>query len=292
MSNELIINKTVIRHRVIDGVKQWCGTDLWRAAAHLMPDGKPPENKRPNEWARKAGKQFIEFVAQKLNTANGRIYQSEKGVNGATWMIEELMVEFAGYLDNAFKLHVIETFLKYTRGELVEPLFAAEVQDFSPDARNVHGGIVKSVVTKQLVPFIERFDEMSGRFLAMEERLAAIEQAEETVFRNHRTSAQVILLAGVKDGNTGGLSKKVRDALEELSSKMGIPVRWKEKDSGKGDIPYFHNDVVYAYLDGPDKGREYILRKTAERRDKIKGQGRLPFSVVRNPLRGEPEGVA
>jgi hypothetical protein len=39
----------VIRHRVIDGLKLWCGTDLWRAAAAMMADGKPPGSKRPND---------------------------------------------------------------------------------------------------------------------------------------------------------------------------------------------------------------------------------------------------
>jgi hypothetical protein len=79
MANELIINKTVIRHRVIDGTEMWNATDLWRASAVLMPDGKPPEDKRPAEWARKEGQQFIDFVAEELNVAVGHIVKSDRG---------------------------------------------------------------------------------------------------------------------------------------------------------------------------------------------------------------------
>ena len=52
-------------------------TDMWRAA------GSDP-NKRPADWARKEGAQFVEFISENLNMPLGHIIEAERaGVRGA-----------------------------------------------------------------------------------------------------------------------------------------------------------------------------------------------------------------
>jgi hypothetical protein len=52
-------------------------TDMWRSA------GADP-SKRPAEWARGEGAQFIEFIAENLNVGVAHIIEAERGRDGGT----------------------------------------------------------------------------------------------------------------------------------------------------------------------------------------------------------------
>ena len=52
-------------------------TDMWRAASE-------PEGKRPANWARKEGAQFIEFISENLNMPVGHIWIAERGRHSET----------------------------------------------------------------------------------------------------------------------------------------------------------------------------------------------------------------
>ena len=68
-----------------------CLTDLWRST------GSDP-SKRPADWARKEGSQFIEFIAETLNMPFEHIWISERGNGGGTWAHWQVAYAYAKYL--------------------------------------------------------------------------------------------------------------------------------------------------------------------------------------------------
>lgn len=71
-------------------------TDMWLAA------GKPDGKHDPRRWKDKAGKEFIEFLATKLNVSSGDIYKTAKGRYGGTWAHWQIALAYAKYLSPAF----------------------------------------------------------------------------------------------------------------------------------------------------------------------------------------------
>lgn len=74
--NALTIGSQPVRR---DG-ELWCLTDLWRASGSYA-------SKRPNQFLRKEGRSFAEFLSDSLDTPLGRITKSRKiaGGGGETW---------------------------------------------------------------------------------------------------------------------------------------------------------------------------------------------------------------
>lgn len=69
-----------------------CLTDLWNAA------GKPEGKHDPRLWKIKAGQEFIDAVAEKLNVPSGEIYKTTRGRGGASWAHWQIAAEYAVYL--------------------------------------------------------------------------------------------------------------------------------------------------------------------------------------------------
>ncbi len=93
--NDLIYNGSPIN--VHD--EMLCLTDMWRAAGS-------PEDKRPAEWARYAGSQWIEFVAENFNVGSAHIEKVFKTVRGGkrpgTWAHWQIGFAYAKYLNHEF----------------------------------------------------------------------------------------------------------------------------------------------------------------------------------------------
>ncbi len=68
---------------------------MWRAA------GADP-SKRPAQWARYEGAQFVEFIGENLNMLPEHIIEAERGRDGATWAHWQVGLAYAKYLSPAF----------------------------------------------------------------------------------------------------------------------------------------------------------------------------------------------
>ena len=90
---ELVYNGQTIHIRDGDMLSL---TDMWRAA-------DCPESGRPADWARKEGRQFIEFTAGNLNVPIKHIVKSSRGgTNPGTWAHWQIGFAYAKYLNHAF----------------------------------------------------------------------------------------------------------------------------------------------------------------------------------------------
>ncbi len=72
-------------------------TDMWRAA------GSPSE-KRPNDWASRAGQDFVEAVALTHNAATGGILRTTRGRYGSTFGHWQVALGYAQYLSPEFHM--------------------------------------------------------------------------------------------------------------------------------------------------------------------------------------------
>lgn len=89
---ELIYNGQTIQTK---DAEMLCLTDMWRAA-------DCPETGRPSDWARKDGRQFIEFIAESLNVPVGHILKGTRGKGGRTYAHWQIGFAYAKYLSHEF----------------------------------------------------------------------------------------------------------------------------------------------------------------------------------------------
>lgn len=68
-----------------------CLTDMWRHAGR-------PSNKEPFNWARFEGREFIEFMARRLNLSIAQVFFSERGRTGGAWGHWQVALTYAPYL--------------------------------------------------------------------------------------------------------------------------------------------------------------------------------------------------
>jgi len=97
-----------------------CLTDLWKAA------GKPEGKHDPRLWKLKAGSQFIDSVAEKLNVSPGNIYKTARGKNGGTYAHWQIALAYAKYLSHELHMHVNEVYMRYRSGDVT---LADEIAD-------------------------------------------------------------------------------------------------------------------------------------------------------------------
>lgn len=104
----LVYNNNTIRDR---GEKLNL-TDMWRAAG-------ADDSKRPYEWCRKEGSQFIAFLSETLNTPIERILTAERGRDGATWAHWQMAMAYAKYLSHEFHAWCNEVVRAHMEGRAV-----------------------------------------------------------------------------------------------------------------------------------------------------------------------------
>lgn len=126
-------------------------TDLYATAqAQGMADGK----QSPYEWSRRDGAQFIEFLAENLNTAKRRIYQAERGKGGGTFAHWQIALAYAKYLSPALHMQVNEV---YVRFQTADPALAESIIDRTTNpadakrlAARANGKVARLVFTSTL----------------------------------------------------------------------------------------------------------------------------------------------
>jgi hypothetical protein len=267
--NDLIIKGVTIR-----ACKEMlCLTDLWRAAGS-------PENKAPFEWSRKEGSDFIEFVKKNLNTADGRIYQADRGRGGATWACKQLFMAYAKYLSHEFHAHVNDVYLAWRCGELV-PLAPSEVQDIAPEVRQVIGGIVKQVVTKQVETLLAKALEP----IIDQLKMLGAPGPDLTLVTGYVGRVKVAGMAGItskKDGRTAALTAAITREMNKfcLHHEPAYPIKpWRNIQTDEFEDTWPIEAAAEWLCNG---GRVYLQDMAERRKAKIIGQGRLPLKVV-NP---------
>lgn len=105
---------TIGVHAVRRDGDMWCVTDLWRAS------GAPP-TKRPNQFLRKEGAAFAQFLSDSLDTPPGRITKARKiaGGGGETWTHYQLALAYAKWISHPFHARVNEIYRAFVAGQLV-----------------------------------------------------------------------------------------------------------------------------------------------------------------------------
>jgi hypothetical protein len=268
--NDLIIKGVTIRVRD----ESLCTTDLWRAG------GSPP-NKEPYQWARKEGKHFIEFVAENLNLPVGQVWITKPGRHdGGTWSYEKLALAYAEYLNHEFHAHVLEVYAAWRRCELV-PLAPSEVQEITPKVRQVIGGIVKQVVTKQVETLLAKALEPITERLKM----LGAPGPDLTLVTGYVGRIKVAEMAGIiskSDGRTAALTAAVTREMNKfcLHHEPAYPIKpWRNIQTDE----FADTWPIEAAAEWLSNGGRVYLQGIAERRKaKIIGQGRLPLKIV-NP---------
>lgn len=83
-------------------------TDMWAAARrkHVEDGGDAAEfeNRRPSNWARKEGAEFIAALERTMNVSRGHIYQGERGAGGSTYAHWQVALAYAKYLSPHFHM--------------------------------------------------------------------------------------------------------------------------------------------------------------------------------------------
>lgn len=120
-----------------------------RATAIGIAGGK----QSPYEWSRRDGQQFIDFVAESLNTAKCRIYKSKRGKGGGTFAHWQIAMAYAKYLSHEMHMQVNEAYARFKAADVTLAADIAERAD--PEkaewlARRVQGVVARKQLTKTL----------------------------------------------------------------------------------------------------------------------------------------------
>lgn len=117
----LILGGTPVRTNV-DGLVSL--TDIY-AAAEVA--GLAESKRKPGDWAREAGADFIDFIAENLNTRKSGIYLTKRGKHGGgTFAHKQIALAYAKYLSPALHAQVNDTFLRAKAGDVT---LADEIAD-------------------------------------------------------------------------------------------------------------------------------------------------------------------
>lgn len=87
-------------------------TDIFKAS------GECDVNKEPAQWARYAGSQFIEFVAENLNVGKSHIYKTTRGKDGGTYAHWQLALAYAKYLSHDLHMQVNEAYMRFKMNDI------------------------------------------------------------------------------------------------------------------------------------------------------------------------------
>ncbi|SFI84626.1 KilA-N domain-containing protein [Albimonas pacifica] len=101
--SSLSFNDTPIRDRE----QMLCLTDMWKAAGS-------PRNKKPAEWSRYEGSDFIREIGEKVGTAH--LFENRPGRGGGTWAHWQIGMAYAKYLSPAFHAWCNEVVRAYMEG--------------------------------------------------------------------------------------------------------------------------------------------------------------------------------
>lgn len=89
-------------------------TDMWKA-------GGGDEAKRPANWSRKEGAEFISFLSDADNMPMGHIIRAERGRNGSTFAHWQIALAYAKYLSPEFHMWCNTVVRERMEGKSISP---------------------------------------------------------------------------------------------------------------------------------------------------------------------------
>jgi KilA-N domain len=98
-------------------------TDMFSAA---QASGIDAGKRNPGDWSREAGSQFIDFIANHLNTRKSGIYVSKRGKGGGTFAHWQIALAYAKYLSPDLHMQVNEIYARAQSGDVT---LADEIAD-------------------------------------------------------------------------------------------------------------------------------------------------------------------
>lgn len=147
MPQNLIIGGTQIRTNEGGLVSL---TDIHAAAER---EGIAAGKRKPGDWARESGADFIEFVAANLNTRKTGIYKSTRGKGGGTFAHWQIALAYAKYISPQLHMQVNEVYARVKAGDvsLAEEIAdRASPADQERHARRMAGKVARSQLTSTL----------------------------------------------------------------------------------------------------------------------------------------------
>ena len=236
----LIYNGTAIR----DKAEMLSLTDMWTASCQ-------DPSKRPYEWSRKEGANFIEAVALSHNTPMERIYKTQRGKGGSTFAHWQIALAYAKYLSPEFHMWCNSVVRATMEG--VRPIQAG----LSDADRSAIGGIVKScagmVIREQLASLLPEL---------LAPMVAATLAQKNLMIRRGKTAKQIWDAAGMPP-KIKGVTVWFGNRLEEMGCLSG------RADRGDSAIRMFDPDKAEICL------RNGLAHKAKVYASERMGQGRF-----------------
>lgn len=224
-------------------------TDMWKSAG-------APESKRPANWARKEGAEFIEHVGLILNMPMGHIETSRGGSGagrGATFAHWQIGLAYAKYLSPEFHMwcnQVVRDRMEGKAAATVHGLTKYDVQIIGNVVKNCTGVVVKEQIAALLPTLIEP--------------MVAARLAEQNfLLRRGKTAGQIWHEHGFP-------AIRVTSWFSNRLSSMGCQIEYGGRgELGLGTAKLFDPDKASVWLRNGGRAlvNEYVARRM--------GQGRL-----------------
>lgn len=242
-------------------------TDMWRAAGG-------GDAKRPANWARKEGSNFIEHMESVLNVPHGHIITGARGRTGQTFGHWQVALAYAKYLSPEFHVAcnvVIRDHMEArTNPVIATSMILAKLDALDERVARIDGmgrmTVHKVTGIQNEVALSTRLDETVN--LLVERKFAELQMA----IVPDLTAGEVIEMAGLTDmKGLRRLSRWVSDRLRIIHAEKGVAVR--RAKLGRSRAYVFDERVCRDWL--LDGGKEAILMRAQE----MRGQGILRLVV-------------
>lgn len=259
MPNDITVQPLVYNGEIITQRDQMVSlTDMWKASGS-------DESKRPADWARKDGSEFIAHVAEFLNMPHGHI-QTKRGGSGAgrgaTYAHWQIALAYAKYLSPEFHMWCNTVVRERMEGKTVS------IATLPPDVL-------------EMIRRSDGIDRMlAHKVTGMEATVQALATAVATIATTMRPPADGIYVSGRTAGEiwkaAGFPPIKITSWFSNRLAKMGCQVDGcRRAPVGTSRAKLFDADKAENWLRNGG-GRTLVEQYVAERR----GQSVIPFPRV------------
>jgi len=246
------ITTTVNQPLVYNGIELAQKGDTFSLTAFWKAAGSE-EAKRPANWSRKDGKDFIAHVAEIHNVPVRHIIKGTRGKGGVTYAHWQIALAYARYLNHDFHMWCNEVVRERMEGRSVS-------------TANLPGEVVEMIERSF---GIQRM--LAHKVTEMEKAIANIGQSdpEKGSAVEFVTSKKVMTDYGFQTGEIRGRAGQLTHRLRKFSLEHHRPMRLTSEMKRN----LFHVDAVRDWMEAG--GRNWLTNKLVEVRSKAAGQSHL-----------------